>query len=330
MAPRLSLSKHNQIDAMLERHMLDPDIVDLVGCSTRTVRRLRVKRNKPPMHTATPATLSNPLLRIGRGSRITPYMEDMLRQQLVRQADMFRSEMRDWLHEKTDVYVSLSAISRTLKAIGWTRKTCRRVAQQRDQELRNLYLRRVSFFKSEQLIFVDESGCDKKAGQRRMGWSPLGSTPVKVDELNRDVRYQILPAYNVKGILLSRIYTGSTDAAWFEDFVHQLLRHCRPWPGPRSVLVMDNASWHNKESIERICAVRGVKVLFLPPYSPDFNPIEEFFAELKAYIKRCWNDYQGLIKADFRTFLRLCVQAVGSREASARGHFRHAGLIVED
>jgi transposase len=65
----------------------------------------------------------------------------------------------------------------------------------------------------------------------------------------------------------------------------------------------------------------------LPPYSPDLNPIEEFFAELKGFIKRHGRDYGG---QDFRDFLEWCVDIVGAREESAKGHFRHAGLVIEE
>jgi len=46
---------------------------------------------------------------------------------------------------------------------------------------------------------------------------------------------------------------------------------------------MDNASFHHNPTIKTMCSDAGVKLLYLPPYSPDFNPIEEFFAELKAF-----------------------------------------------
>jgi transposase len=52
------------------------------------------------------------------------------------------------------------------------------------------------------------------------------------------------------------------------------------------VLVMDNASFHHTKRIEQMCADAGVKLMYLPPYSPDLNLIEEFFSELKAFIKR--------------------------------------------
>lgn len=331
MPQRLSLSLHAQIDAMIDRDFSTEQILLELPfpCSARTIQRKRLKRQCAPKPTL-PSTPSNPFIRIGRGSFITPYMQDILRSQLLKEPLMYRSEMITFLYKKTGVEVSLSAMSRSLKAMGWTRKTARRIARQRDDELREAYLHRISRLRAEHFVFIDESGCDKKAGERRMGWAPSGKTPVKINALNRDKRYQILPAYTVDGILLARIYTGSTDAAWFEDFVEQLLHHCGKWPEPRSVLVMDNASWHNKERLERLCADAGVKLLFLPPYSPDFNPIEEFFSEFKSYIKKCWNEYYNLIKADFKAFLRLCIRAVGSRKASARGHFRNAGIPVEE
>ena len=49
---------------------------------------------------------------------------------------------------------------------------------------------------------------------------------------------------------------------------------------------MDNASFRHSDTIESLCAEAGVKLLYLPPYLPDLNPIEDFFAELKAFVKR--------------------------------------------
>ena len=84
-------------------------------------------------------------------------------------------------------------------------------------------------------------------------------------------------------MLLSRVFQGTTNGNLFEDYIKQLLHHCRPYPEPHSVLIMDNASFHHSERIEKMCRDAGVILLYLPPYSPDLNPIEEFFAELKAF-----------------------------------------------
>jgi transposase len=79
-----------------------------------------------------------------------------------------------------------------------------------------------------------------------------------------------------------------------------------------------------------MCRDASVKLVYLPPYSPDLNPIEEFFAELKAFIKRNWHIYEENLEQGFNSFLEWCIDVVGSKKTSARGHFRHAGLIIEE
>ena len=190
-------------------------------------------------------------------------------------------------------------------------------------------MHKLSAFRSYQLVYVDESGCDKRIGFRRTGWSPLGVAPVEVTRFHRDRRYQILPAYTQEGILLSRVFQGITDGALFEDYIEQILHHCRPCPELKSVLIMDNASFHHSERIEQICRDAGVRLLYLPPYSPDLNPIEEFFAKLKAFIKKQWHEYESSPYQDLGAFLEWCVSIVGGKEDSAKGHFRHAAVTVE-
>ena len=60
------------------------------------------------------------------------------------------------------------------------------------------------------------------------------------------------------------------------------------------------------------------------------EPIEEFFAELKAFIKRHWKIYETDPEQGFATFLEWCIDVVGGNERNARGHFRHAGLNIEE
>lgn len=79
-----------------------------------------------------------------------------------------------------------------------------------------------------------------------------------------------------------------------------------------------------------MCSDIGVKLVYLPLYSPHLNPIEEFFAELKAFIKRNWQLYEENTDQGFDVFLEHCVDIVGAREQSAKGHFRNAGLTIEE
>ena len=74
------------------------------------------------------------------------------------------------------------------------------------------------------------------------------------------------------------LYETSTTADWFNDwFEHHLLKELNP----SSTIIMDNAAFHKKTIITEIAHNAGHHVLFLPPYSPDLNPIEQVFATLK-------------------------------------------------
>lgn len=59
-----------------------------------------------------------------------------------------------------------------------------------------------------------------------------------------------------------------------EGFIEQFLHHCNRRPEPRSVIIMENASFHRTEWVKQMCLSAGVKLLYLPPYSPDLNPIK--------------------------------------------------------
>ena len=84
-------------------------------------------------------------------------------------------------------------------------------------------------------------------------------------------------------------YLGAPQIASFsKSFIEQFLPLCGKWPEPKSVLVMDIASFYYTKRIEQMFSDAGVKLLYLPPYSPDPNLIEEFFAKLKGFIKRNW------------------------------------------
>jgi transposase len=324
MAPNLALSQREMISNMiLSSSLKQTEMAAAAGCSERAIRRIRTNLRlfgltKAPSNGA------------GRRRIITPQMLDALREHLLEKPGLYQEEMAVFLWDEFGILVSAPSISRALASIGWTKKTTRHIARERNADLRDFYLHNLSEFRSYHLVYVDESGCDKRIGFRRTGWSPLGVPPVQVTRFHRDRSYQILPAYTQDGILLSRVFQGSTDGERFDDFIEQLLHHCGRWPEPRSVLIMDNASFHHSERIEQMCLDVGVKLLYLPPYSPDLNPIEELFAELKAFIKKQWHEYEDSPYQDFRVFLEWCISVVGGRNHSATGHFRHAGVAVEE
>lgn len=90
---------------------------------------------------------------------------------------------------------------------------------------------------------------------------------------------------------------------------------------PGSIIVMDNALVHYNLGIERVLEARQIKIEWLPPYSLDFNPIEQTFNTLKQWVKRHIDEAQHC--EDFGEFMRVAVvQAVGD---DARKYFKESG-----
>lgn len=91
------------------------------------------------------------------------------------------------------------------------------------------------------------------------------------------------------------------------------------------VSCLDNTSIHHHPVVRRMCETHGVRVIYLPPYSPDYNPVEEFFSVLKKWLKRYYEACGRDIT--FEEFLHMGVEACHS-ELQAKAHFRHAGIQV--
>jgi transposase len=112
---------------------------------------------------------------------------------------------------------------------------------------------------------------------------------------------------------------GATNREIFETYVQRVLA---PTLRPGQVIVMDNLTAHKGDRVKELIEERGCELLYLPPYSPDFNPIEEAFAKIKAVVR----------KAEARTREAL-VEAIGKgiimvTTEDARGFFDHCGYTT--
>lgn len=95
------------------------------------------------------------------------------------------------------------------------------------------------------------------------------------------------------------------------------------------MLVIDNAFFHHSSKIVKMSSEAAVKLVFLPPYSPNLNPIEEGFAEPKAFIRRNWQSFRESSEQRFDNFLDGVLTLSVRGRKSAEGHFRHAGLVIQ-
>ena len=129
---------------------------------------------------------------------------------------------------------------------------------------------------------MDESGFNANS-YRSHGWSKRGKKIHGTRCGKRSVRTNLIAAKCGRRLLAPLLYSGNTTAELVNQWVEeQLIPHLPP----QSVLIMDNARFHQEKVLRPLLTKKGHELLFLPPYSPDLNPIEKVFANLKK--RRCY------------------------------------------
>jgi transposase len=167
----------------------------------------------------------------------------------------------------------------------------------------------------ERLVFVDEMGTNTSLSPLR-AWSPKGQRAYCSVPRNRGPNTTLLSSMTMEGMGPSLTVEGATTAAVFETYVERVLS---PVLCPGQIVVMDNLTAHKGERVKELIEERGAELLYLPPYSPDFNPIEEAFAKIKGILRKAEaRSREALIEAIARA-----ISAVNARDA--RGFFEHCG-----
>jgi transposase len=174
---------------------------------------------------------------------------------------------------------------------------------------------------SQMMMFIDEAARNRRSSQRPKGWALLGKRCVQKRFFVRGERYSILPVLTLDGLITYDVVPGSVTSERFLEFLRELvIPLTNPYPGPRSVLVLDNCSIHHSEEVRALVEDDAqCKLIFLPPYSPDLNPIEQAFSSIKAFLRRHWQDF-SLSVID-----RACQNITAEK---AWGFFRASGYIV--
>ncbi len=134
----------------------------------------------------------------------------------------------------------------------------------------------------EKIAYVDECGIDTYL-YREYGYAPRGQQVFGQICGRRYKRCGIVAAKMGNRILAPLQYSGTMDSRLFEFWFSQQLL---PSLDKGTVIVMDNASFHSKKRLFSAAQNAGCKLIFLPPYSPELNPIEKFWAWLKRFLRK--------------------------------------------
>ena len=130
-------------------------------------------------------------------------------------------------------------------------------------------------------VFVDESGVTTDL-LRRYGRSPRGVRLRDYTPYRHWQTHTVIAALRVDGLGAPAVFDGPIDNPSFLAYVEQVLV---PTLRPGDVVVLDNLAMHKQPEVHAAIVGAGAHLRFLPPYSPDFNPIEQAFAKLKAFLR---------------------------------------------
>jgi transposase len=171
---------------------------------------------------------------------------------------------------------------------------------------------------SKRLVFVDEMGANISLSSLR-AWSKRGERAHCSVPRNRGPNTTLLTSISVEGVGPSLAVEGTTTRPVFETYVEKVLL---PSLQRGQIVVMDNLTAHKGDRIRELIESAGCELLYLPPYSPDLNPIEEAFSKIKGLLRKAGaRSREALIEA-----LGRALEAITSQDA--RGFFEHCGYRI--
>ncbi|WP_156804368.1 IS630 family transposase, partial [Sphingomonas sp. ATCC 31555] len=216
--------------------------------------------------------------------------------------DISLEELRRALAKK-GLAVSVAGLHRFFARRGMTRK--KKTGHAVEQDRPDILKQRRDWFdgqvdlEPEHLVFIDETwtatnmtrshGRCARGERLRMGY-PHGHRKTTT----------LVAGLRMTGMVAPMVLDGPINGDWFEAYVAQVLV---PTLRPGDIVIMDNLSSHKRPAVQHRIEAAGATLRFLPPYSPDFNPIEKAFARLKAMLRKAgertvsglWNRIGALV-----------------------------------
>jgi transposase len=192
------------------------------------------------------------------------------------------------------------------------------VATERDEQKRSAFRERLKGVDPKRLLFVDESSTNI-ALTPRYGRAPKGERARGRAPRNWGKNVTLISSIGSEGIGPSMSIEGPSDTDSLGIYVREILV---PNLKAAQIVLMDNLSVHKGKWVRELIERRGCQLWLLPPYSPDFNPIEEAFSKVKALLRRAQaRVLEALFEATEEALLALSSE-------DARGYFGHCGYTT--
>jgi len=238
----------------------------------------------------------------GAQPKLTPEQQQALKVELTTHIYATALQVMAWLEAQWQVgYTDVSAVHKLLKRLGFTYKKNRLVPSKADPELQRRFVRwfqgLCARLKPDERSYFGDAVHFKPNAEAGYAWSLCGAAHVIPANSGRQ-RYNVLGAYCVQTQEPSfLITTENIDQSKLAEFMAQL-RAKHPGPG-RIYLLLDNASYNHAQSVAAAAKLHHILLDFLPPYSPNLNPIERLWKFVrKTFFKDKYRD----------TFAKFCTQ----------------------
>lgn len=191
-------------------------------------------------------------------------------------------------------------------------------AAERNNYKRGWFRRRARHLNKRRFIFVDESAVNT-AMTRRYGRAPKGERAYDSAPRNYGSHTSVIGAMGLRGLVAVLTVEGAVDTEVFNAYAERVLG---PRLRPGDVVVLDNLTAHRASRIEEVAESRGAQVLWLPPYSPDYSPIEQCWSKIKAYLRGAKARTREALEGALTAALGLVTKA------DIRGWFKHCGYSL--
>lgn len=159
-----------------------------------------------------------------------------------------------------------------------------------NEDARRVFQEKITAYQADNksIVYLDESGFAHDMPRTR-GYALVGKRCVGKHDWHAKGRTNVIGALLASCLLTAALFAGSVNADVFFAWLSQDLLPKLP---PNSIIVMDNASFHKRDDALQLIEQAGHTLEFLPPYSPDLNPIEHKWAQAKALrrLKNCSTD----------------------------------------
>lgn len=299
-------------------------IAETLGISTKTVQRTaRLLESGRQFKTASGKLKENWANRNSTFSELETKIMTLL------QADnsLIQSEIQEIVQNTLNLDISQSTVSRKIKKIQFSRKKCDLIPIERNtvERIRSrfIYASSVSRISNEHLIFLDETGFNAHT-QRRMGYAPRNIRASTVVPGNKGANRSLICAIGVDGVVAYTYRTGAFNSNSFIDFINNKLA---PYfeLNSNKILVMDNARIHHSAIVVELLRRKGIPVQFLVPYTPELNPIEQFFSMIK-------NRFRTIRRSNNNSSIESAIDMVFQNQtfqSECQGFYRHMRMWIE-